>query len=110
MMIKEIIRHVEVFTSRSEVDPYVPIKFIKDNNESRLLLELKPFIESQHFRRHADDAGYLESRIWLPYVKDEVMRKLESKVQLIDNYNDSLQKRIDDYNALPWWRKMFGDV
>jgi len=105
-MIKETIRHIEVFTCRLEVDPHIPLESLKEINKSKLLEYLRPFVESQHFRRHGDDPGYLESRIWLPYVKDQVIRDLESRFKYVAKRNTDLQNRINKYNALPWWRKM----
>jgi hypothetical protein len=48
-------------------------------------------------------------RTWSKW-QDVVVAKLESNIKFERNYNSPLQKRIDDYNDLSWFKKLFGDV
>lgn len=97
---------VEVLKLRQclEVDPYVPFDYIIDKCELQLLEAIKPYIKTQHFKRFKDDPGYVESHIWMPSLEEK------NKLEELRKYNVLLQERIDEYNDLPWWKKMFRDV
>lgn len=119
-------RVVEELVHCTEVDPYVPYDHLKELNEHKLLEGIKPYIKTQYFKNH--DAGYMESRIWLPYIRDEMFKKLEDTLKSdsehsarvietlqksltsVRTYNNNLQYRIDNYNKLPWWKKWFTNV
>ena len=108
--IVEIIRFAEQYVCITEINPYAPIDAIKYSNETKLLEAIKPYIKTQTFKRYKDDSGYMESRLWLPYIKDALFKKLEIELELERSYNSNLQKRINSYSSLSWFKKLFGDV
>ena len=88
------------------IDPKM-LRYTTSVNKAKLLHDLEPYIKTQVFKRHNDDAGYVESRIWMPYIRDEEIRLIETQLNYVTRECTRLEDRLKYYNDLSWFKKLF---
>ena len=64
-----------------------------------------------------EERNFVEAVIWMPYVKDEIVKQLEKHNKTLENLNSRLgveceawrrkTEELSEYIALPWWKKLF---
>jgi len=108
--IKHQVLEIEKFsacTELSEIDLQFKIGIEKDN-VNRLLSYIRPLIKTQYFKRYVEDIGYMESTIWLPYVRTQVIKNLEGRINWLQDDVKHLEDKIKKHNKLPWWKRFKG--
>lgn len=97
---KDILYSREQFRCRTELRHRSEKEPATLANEQKVLEKVRQFVKTDHHKRHAQDQGYVESTLWLPYVKDDVVKELERD-------RDYYRRKIEKYNKLPWYKKIF---
>ena len=123
--VKQVVISVQDYHVRRELMPmgavfdttYVPTaeqridqtKRAEQDVKYQLLDGLEKFIHCEV----NEERNFVEATIWMPYVKDAVMKSLEetekyqqSRIAEMSWENNNMQKRID-YLELPWWKKLW---
>ena len=85
------------------------VKMAERSAKHQILDGLEQFIHCEF----DENRNFVEAQIWMPYVKDAVVKSLEetekyqqSRIAELSWENNNMQKRID-YLELPWWKKLW---
>ena len=105
-MFREEIRNIEVFTCRTEIPDEAVADYVKHDNVNKLIHGLKKFVKTQAFTRYVGDLGYVESKIHLADIKDDLFKESERRHRTAEYEYKVILHKITTYNELPWWKKM----
>jgi len=116
--VKQVVISVRDYHVRREISP-VPweltkesridlVKMAEHHAKHQLLNGLEQFVKVNINQ----ERNFVEAKIWMPYVKDEVVRTLEETEKRLQSHLDDrnrtirhLQERVK-YLELPWWKKL----